>query len=228
MSACSSSLIPVRPAERRTTEAGIEHGRAALRGLLAHGQTSALVEAALPRITRAYHAGDAVRLRQLLGRALGAAMVFALALPALLFPGAMVITVHGREVGRPRGLAFLLLSLTLRRARRIVAVSDATRALLIDRLPALDDRTITAWNGVVMPPERPPTPFARREGHAQVLSVCRLVARKNMAAAVRAAAPAAVEARVAAAAAAAPRSATTAARRATSPPSARIRVSRAA
>ena len=108
------------------------------------------------------------------------------ALPALLFPGAMVITVHGREVGRPRGLAFLLLSLTLRRARRIVAVSDATRALLIDRLPALDDRTITAWNGVVMPPERPPTPFARREGHAQVLSVCRLVARKNMAGAVRA------------------------------------------
>lgn len=44
----------------------------------------ALVEAALPRITRAYHAGDAVRLRQLLGRALGAAMVFALALSALL------------------------------------------------------------------------------------------------------------------------------------------------
>lgn len=44
----------------------------------------ALVEAALPRITRAYHAGDRVRLRQLLSRALGAAMVFALALSAVL------------------------------------------------------------------------------------------------------------------------------------------------
>lgn len=44
----------------------------------------ALVEAALPRITRAYHAGDTGRLRQLLGRALGAAMVFALALSTVL------------------------------------------------------------------------------------------------------------------------------------------------
>ncbi|BBF70396.1 MATE family efflux transporter [Sphingomonas bisphenolicum] len=44
----------------------------------------ATVEAALPRITRAYHAGDRVRLRQLLGRALGAAMVFAFGLSAVL------------------------------------------------------------------------------------------------------------------------------------------------
>ncbi|MEC3911099.1 hypothetical protein U5A82_11645 [Sphingobium sp. CR2-8] len=44
----------------------------------------ATVEAALPRITRAYHAGDRVRLRQLLGRALAAAMLFALGLSALL------------------------------------------------------------------------------------------------------------------------------------------------
>ncbi|WCP15152.1 hypothetical protein sphantq_03611 [Sphingobium sp. AntQ-1] len=44
----------------------------------------ATVEAALPRITRAYHAGDRVRLRQLLGRALGAAMIFAVGLSAVL------------------------------------------------------------------------------------------------------------------------------------------------
>lgn len=44
----------------------------------------ATVEAALPRITRAHHAGDRVRLRQLLGRALGAAMVFAIGLSAVL------------------------------------------------------------------------------------------------------------------------------------------------
>ncbi|MCI4589007.1 hypothetical protein MOK15_02655 [Sphingobium sp. BYY-5] len=44
----------------------------------------AMVEAALPRITRAYHAGDRARLRQLLLRALGAAMIFALGLAAVL------------------------------------------------------------------------------------------------------------------------------------------------
>ena len=44
----------------------------------------ATVEAALPRITRAYHASDRIRLRQLLGRALGAAMVFAIGLSAVL------------------------------------------------------------------------------------------------------------------------------------------------
>ena len=36
----------------------------------------AAVEAALPRVTRAFHAGDAARLRQLLHRALGAAFLF--------------------------------------------------------------------------------------------------------------------------------------------------------
>ncbi len=44
----------------------------------------AMVEAALPRITRAYHAGERPRLRQLMGRALGAALFFALALSAAL------------------------------------------------------------------------------------------------------------------------------------------------
>ncbi|QOT73074.1 hypothetical protein H5V43_02740 [Sphingobium fuliginis] len=44
----------------------------------------ATVEAALPRITRAFHAGDGARLRQLMVRALGAALFFALAASAAL------------------------------------------------------------------------------------------------------------------------------------------------
>jgi O-antigen/teichoic acid export membrane protein len=44
----------------------------------------AMVEAALPRITRAYHAGETERLRQLLLRAMGAAMIFAIGLAAVL------------------------------------------------------------------------------------------------------------------------------------------------
>lgn len=108
------------------------------------------------------------------------------ALPALLFPRPLVITVHGREIGRPSGAALWLLRMTLKRARRIVAVSDVTRTLLIDRLPHLAARTVTAWNGVLMPPGRAPTPFARGSGGVRLLTVCRMVARKNIAAAVRA------------------------------------------
>lgn len=44
----------------------------------------AMVEAALPRITRAFHAGELPRLRQLMGRALGVAFFFALTAAALL------------------------------------------------------------------------------------------------------------------------------------------------
>jgi glycosyltransferase involved in cell wall biosynthesis len=108
------------------------------------------------------------------------------ALPALLFPRPLVVTIHGREVGRPRGPALMLLRLTLKRARRIVAVSDVTRKLLLDRLPHLAARTVTAWNGVRVPADRAPTRFAQGDGPAQLLTACRLVARKNVAAAVRA------------------------------------------
>ncbi len=44
----------------------------------------ATVEAALPRITRAFHAGDAPRLRQLIGRALALALFFAMSVSAVL------------------------------------------------------------------------------------------------------------------------------------------------
>lgn len=108
------------------------------------------------------------------------------ALPALIFPRPLVVTVHGREITRPRGGALMLLRLTLKRARRIVAVSDVTRTLLLARLPHLTPRTITAWNGVVMPPFRAPTPFAQGQGAPRLLSVCRLVPRKNIVGAVRA------------------------------------------
>jgi O-antigen/teichoic acid export membrane protein len=47
----------------------------------------ATVEAALPRITRAFHAGDRARLRTLLARATVVAMAFAIALSAVLLIG---------------------------------------------------------------------------------------------------------------------------------------------
>ena len=50
------------------------------------------------------------------------------ALPAFFFPRPLIVTIHGREVGRPGGGAFALLRLVLRRARRIVAVSAVRTA----------------------------------------------------------------------------------------------------
>ncbi|WP_159981956.1 MULTISPECIES: glycosyltransferase family 4 protein [unclassified Novosphingobium] len=104
------------------------------------------------------------------------------AIPALPFRRPLIVTVHGREIGRPGGVAFRLMSGVLSRAARVVAVSDATRTLTLSRLPALADRCVAAWNGVVVPPQRPET------GNAvpRIITVCRLVARKNVAAAVRA------------------------------------------
>ncbi|KMS54795.1 glycosyl transferase family 1 [Novosphingobium barchaimii LL02] len=104
------------------------------------------------------------------------------AIPALPFPRPLIVTVHGREVGRPAGVAFRLMSAVLSHTARIVAVSDATRVLTLSRLPALADRCVAAWNGVVVPPQRAET------GNAvpRIITVCRLVARKNVAAAVRA------------------------------------------
>lgn len=109
------------------------------------------------------------------------------ALPALAFGGRLVVTVHGREVGRPKGLAFLLLRLVLSRTERIVAVSDSTKTLLTGRLPGLAARCVTAWNGV-----RIPQGSAHRNGAepAALLTVCRLVPRKNVPAAVAAVAAA--------------------------------------
>ncbi|MET0248560.1 MAG: hypothetical protein ABW164_02400 [Sphingobium sp.] len=54
----------------------------------------AMVEAALPRITRAHHAGDAMRLRQLLRRATVAALAFALGLSAILLVGGPWLFAH--------------------------------------------------------------------------------------------------------------------------------------
>jgi glycosyltransferase involved in cell wall biosynthesis len=105
------------------------------------------------------------------------------AIPALPFPRPLIVTVHGREVGRPSGRAFRLMRAVLSRAARVVAVSDATGTLMLERVPALAGRCVAAWNGVVVPPGRPV-----ETGNAvpRVITVCRLVPRKNVPAAVRA------------------------------------------
>ena len=90
----------------------------------------ALVEAALPRITRAYHAGDRQRMRQLLARALGAAMLFALLLGAVLLVGGdrlFVILFDGRAAIDRADIGVILLALA---ALTILSVSVYVQAAL--------------------------------------------------------------------------------------------------
>lgn len=111
------------------------------------------------------------------------------ALAALAFPAPLVVTVHGREFGRPRGAAFRLMRRVLCRAERIIAVSQTSRTILLKRMPELAARCIIAWNGTAM---RGAGPLAGGSAtvadRPQVLTVCRLVPRKNVAAAIAAAA----------------------------------------
>lgn len=105
------------------------------------------------------------------------------AIPALLFPRPVLATVHGREVGRPSRTAFRLMRAVLGRTARIIAVSDATRRLLLDRAPGLAGKCVTAWNGIVPPLDEPERIANVRP---RIMTVCRLVPRKNVPAAVRA------------------------------------------
>ncbi len=106
------------------------------------------------------------------------------AIPTLPFAVPLIVSVHGREIGRPRGLAFRLMRTVLRRATRIVAVSETTRALLLERMPELADRCVVAWNGTSEIPNHLSS-RARSSGEPiRILTVCRLVPRKNVAAAL--------------------------------------------
>ena len=90
----------------------------------------AMVEAALPRITRAHHAGDRARLRQLLGRALAAAMLFALGLSAVLLTvGDRLFTIlfDGRAAIDQADIALIIVALA---ALTLLSVSVYVQAAL--------------------------------------------------------------------------------------------------
>ncbi|WP_093088411.1 hypothetical protein [Sphingobium sp. AP50] len=121
----------------------------------------AMVEAALPRITRAYHAAETARLRQLLGRAIGAAMVFAVGLAAvLLLAGDRLFTIlfDGRATIDRADLALIVLALA---ALTILCVSVYVQAalgrfgvLLARSLPFLVGSLISAPLAMLLWPGR--------------------------------------------------------------------------
>jgi glycosyltransferase involved in cell wall biosynthesis len=95
-----------------------------------------------------------------------------------------VTTFHGRELLRTRGWRFGLMSWIARGARRVVAVSHYTAQVLRERITGLREPPVVAWNGVT-------AGLLRGETAGQVpllFTVCRLEPRKNLRAAIEAAA----------------------------------------
>ena len=90
-----------------------------------------------------------------------------------------MITVHGREVlNYPRGMREVM-RWALRRAELIVAVSPSTLAL-VHQIRGLEGvRSAVGWNGLSF--ESGETTSIRPDGPVRVFTLCRLVARKNIA-----------------------------------------------
>lgn len=106
-------------------------------------------------------------------------------LAALPFAVPLIITIHGKEIAQAEGLSFRLMRFVFDRATRIVAVSDAARALLIARIPHLADRCVVARGGTMAGRSADRRAIlSRGAGAAKILTVGRLLPRKNIASAL--------------------------------------------
>jgi glycosyltransferase involved in cell wall biosynthesis len=97
-----------------------------------------------------------------------------------------ITTFHGREFMYAPGPSRLLMARVARKAIRAVAVSHYTAQALARRVPGMPRPPVVAWNGVT-------AGIVRRRQHAEsdvprILSLCRFEPRKNLRAAVEAAA----------------------------------------
>ena len=92
------------------------------------------------------------------------------------------VSVHGREVIHYPKLAAPALKWSLAGASTIVAVSYATARLLTTQELVRDDkRVVVRWNGITYPElAREQAPRASHSGPLRVLSLARLVPRKNV------------------------------------------------
>lgn len=107
------------------------------------------------------------------------------AVPALLLGYQTCVTFHGREFMYARGLTQSILKWVARRGNPLVAVSQYSAQKLGEQLGPGAAQPIIAWNGVSIKPLP-----RRQKAHypLMLLSLCRLEPRKNIIAAVQAAA----------------------------------------
>ncbi len=106
--------------------------------------------------------------------------------PPMLLGVPYVTTFHGREFMYPSGLAFAVMRRVARKADRVIAVSHYSADQLARRLDGAII-PVVAWNGITRGLNENYV-MATRERIPLVLSLCRLEPRKNIAAAIEAAA----------------------------------------
>ncbi|MEM7812649.1 MAG: glycosyltransferase family 4 protein [Planctomycetota bacterium] len=94
-------------------------------------------------------------------------------------------TIHGREVFMPKGLLASLMRWTLRQTTCVCAVSQFTLDKAVSLGAIARDRVTRNWNGFT-PPVGTAIDMRTSDSVVRLLTICRLVPRKNIEGAVRA------------------------------------------
>jgi len=101
----------------------------------------------------------------------------------------LAITIHGREVTATSGWKVFLMRYIFAKARKALAISQSSLAAAAQRVPALQQKAVVSWNGITACPEDAYLAAVRRRSNnkvCRILTICRLVPRKNVAAVLRA------------------------------------------
>ncbi|ACB97442.1 glycosyltransferase family 4 protein [Beijerinckia indica] len=118
------------------------------------------------------------------------ATTWRLALPALLNrrQQPLVVTVHGREIFIVSPLLRIVMRYVFARVDSVVVVSDVIRRLAASQANLITDNWTVVWNGVSLNNDHgfTPHPPVMAGAPVRLLSLCRLVPRKNILGAVRA------------------------------------------
>lgn len=117
------------------------------------------------------------------------ATTWRVALPALIVfcRVPLVITVHGREVTEMPWHTGPLMRLVFHLASTAVVISHSTLAIAAQRVPALQRKSVVSWNGITGSSEHSYQGAAKKRSAndvCRILTICRLVPRKNVAAVV--------------------------------------------
>lgn len=119
------------------------------------------------------------------------ATTWRVALPAVIgfLRCPLVISIHGREVTATSVWTESLMRYVFARSSKVLAVSQSSLAAAVQRLPGLQHKAVVSWNGINVCPESAHLAALQLRSSnklCRILTVCRLVSRKNVAAVLRA------------------------------------------
>lgn len=119
------------------------------------------------------------------------ATTWRVALPALIaFPRVpLIVTIHGREVTEMSRWLGVMMRFVFRKATKALVISDTSLAAAARRVPGLQRKSIVSWNGITASSDDAYRQASQRRSAnrvCRVLTICRLVPRKNVEAVLRA------------------------------------------